>query len=880
MDLDAAQEERIASIIDEFTAAIRLGKQPSIEEYQSRHPELAEEIQEVLTSVAMIEQLKPASQITNGPTLSLLSVDSISTLEQIGPYKILREAGRGGMGIVYEAVHETLGRKVAIKVLPTPLVDSQTYIERFRVEAQAAARLHHTNIISVFGAGEGPGYHYYVMDFVDGQSLNLVIGQMRNSLATTVATSPHTADNCPNQYVLSSDKTRFRWAARLAAQLADALSQSHAESILHRDIKPANMILDKSGRIWLTDFGLAKDISRDHSLTKTGDVVGTPQYLPPESLELRYDVRSETYGIGLVLYEMIALQPAYTGSSPAELIRAIASRTPTSIRKLVSDTPLDLAIIVEKSIAREPSQRYQSAGDLLRDLVAYLEDRPINARQPAFWETGYRWAKHNPLLAGLSASSALLLVLVAVSASVGYLLTTTALKNEARISASLREQQVQTEKARQEAEQNLLAMKLQFDRAESNVELSIEAFDEIFQHLVSRGNKGSVDQDIEGLREISGIETTLTAEDAKFLDELVKFYERFAILNAENEKLKAESAKAYRRVGNIYQIVGHLPPAIEAYEKSLKLLPALEGTGPEWEKEHLLTQARLQNELSTAHRMNGSFLLAQEWNQKSIQLLEGSSLSQSDPEVRLELARTMSALGFDVLRALSGSVRPFAIGKRMWERVNSVLVSDAIKILDQLIEEDPANGDFIAVRASCYWCMAAADLPRDQANGFENRNKAINELDTIVKQHPDNAEYQYLLALACSLTAINSDENPEILAAEQRLLERGVNITAALLEQHPNELNYHHLHAKLRIKLAGYSIDQEQRDQAFEQLRLARNSIQVLRSRAASARAFHLTIGALLTELSQLQTLYREAGNLRVANEVGLIIRQINQSRR
>lgn len=933
MATEPSDDELLESIIHEFTTALRAGQHPTIQQYQDRYPHLADEIADVLSSISMIELFKSASASTTG---SRQKLDNVSKLTQIGPYKILKEIGRGGMGVVFAAIHESLGRQVAIKVMPTPLMDGETHVQRFRREAQAAARLHHTNIVSVFEAGEGQGYHYYVMDFVDGESLNQVIDRLRsmnaggalssnlnglsrtsksstsnnadgaNGSTSNANSSSNATDLQPAAISNSSshfEKNRFRWAAKLAAQMADALSHAHSVGILHRDIKPSNMILDSTNRIWITDFGLAKDISQETALTRTGDVVGTPQYLPPESLELKYDVRSEVYGIGLVLYEMLALKPAYTGSSPAELIAAIASKSPTPLHKILSDIPRDLATIVDKCIAREPAVRYATAGSLHRDLVAFLEDRTIAARRPSAVESAWRWARRNPLAATLSATSAVLLALVAVSASVGYLLTTSALRK-------LRTQQSATSLALEQSEQNYQLMKSQYDRAESNVALSIEAFDEMFMHMISRGTKSTVDLEVEGLREISGVEPSLTTEDAAFLDRMVKFYEQFATLNAENVQLEAESAKAYRRVGNIYQIVGQPQKAIEAYEKSLKLLPTYsKAESGSINKEELLTRVRTQNELSSAHRMGGALVLAQEWSNKSIRLLEGSPLVKEDREVRLELARTKSALGFDVLRAFAsagrlqanrplsgdrgsvepvpGGQRPFngdrlgqgdrpnlEAGKRLWERVNKPLIFDSIKILDELVTEAPDNGEYIALRASCYWCLAAADLERDQANQFENRNKAISALDGLVKKHPQNSEYQYLLALACSLTLPGADKE------EQKLVERGAAIAKELVDEHPNLLDYHHLHAKLRIKLASIAIQQKERERAYEGLQSAKRSIMTLVSRASSDRSFALTMNALIRELVQLEKLYRDEGNIRVANEISQILRQIHQTRR
>jgi serine/threonine protein kinase len=871
-------EQILESLVDDFTSALRSGMHPAISDYQQRHPQLAAEIEEVLSSVAMLEQFKAVNQAVGGP---LRPLEEISRLTHIGPYKIVRELGRGGMGIVFAAVHESLGRHVAIKVLPSPLVNTDTSVERFRHEAQAAARLHHTNIVSVFAAGDGPGYHYYIMDFVDGNSLNNVIGQLRTTSSD---------QNCETELGVrfQSATERFRWAAQLALQMAEALAHAHDSHILHRDVKPSNMILDKAGRIWLTDFGLAKDSSREVDLTKTGDIVGTPQYLPPEALESTYDVRSELYGVGLVLFELVTLQPAYTGSTPAELIRAIATRGPQAVRKLAPSVPIDLATIIDKTLEREPNRRYQSARELARDLSAFLEERPITARRPNSLETVWRWARRNRLAAGLSATSLLLLMLVAISASVGYVLTTEALHQEALVSQSLREQQTQTETARLQAEQNYQAMKSQFDRAEANMALSIQAFDEIFKHLVARGHKNTVDIEFDGLREISGIETSLTKEDATFLHGMIEFYEQFAVLNAENDLLRIESAKAYRRLGNIYQIVGVLPQAIAAYEAALQLSPMLTDNSKEnVVKEELLTHVRTQNELSMACRQSGSLMRAQAWNSQSIEMLEQSPYADSDPEVRLELARTLIALGFDVLRSANSPTRPlpmrsilserlvpFEVGKRIWERLNLPLMSEAISILDELIAETPDNDEAIAVRASCYWCLAAIEFQRNQLHGIEHRQQALLDLEELVQKHPEKAHYQYLLALACSLT------QAQLVPQDLELLERGAVLASGLIAQHPTVLDYHHLYAKLKIRLASHNIRQREPEQALVELKSAKSSIQFLVTRAASDRSFAMTISALVRELLQLEQLYKEAKNSRASLEIAQLIKQIHNARR
>jgi len=687
----------LESIVDEFTQRLRSGEHPSIAEYQEKHPSLKSELEDLLASVAMIEQLKPSA---SEPANQRPSLDEVSKLDQIGSYTVVGEVGRGGMGIVFEAVHESLGRRVAIKVMPTPLVNSAQHVERFEREAKAAAKLHHTNIVSVFGFGEGDGFHYYVMDLVDGRTLGEVVVGLTDSFSISqpVATErgdetrvenlratlpPGSAekDDLSDGFFLSSadssdaesgrrhndaqldgrfqpperkvSSRHFRWAARIGANIADALSYAHQANILHRDIKPSNIILDRKGVVWITDFGLAKDSSNDINLTKTGDVIGTPQYLAPESLEGKYDQRSEVYCLGLTLYELATLQPAYQIGTTAEVIRAIATTPPTSPRKINPKIPIDLSTIIDKAVARDPDSRYQTAAEVRADLLAFVEDRPINARPPSTMENVIKWSRRNPLAAVLSAVSALLLTLVAVSATIGYLYTIDALDKEATKSAQLEAEKGESERqrnaaldARNQAELFAQKMKVQYDRAEANVDVTLEAFDEMFKQVMSRGATSQASSDVVGFEELMGIETTVTRQDAEFLEKLLVFYDRFANQNAENESLMLESARAFRRAANIHQLVGQYKQSIEPYRKSIAIYERILNDSDS--KEVLMSLVQVKSELARGLRLENSresWPVALKENEEAIELLESVPLNQLDDELKFELAKTLNSLG-------------------------------------------------------------------------------------------------------------------------------------------------------------------------------------------------------------------------------------------
>ena len=386
MTIDQSIIDRIA---EEFTSAIRGGNHPSIEEYLGQYPAAAEQLKSLLTSIAMIEGLKQASADE--------SSDNAAAIRQLDDYTIVREIGRGGMGVVFEAIHQSLGRRVALKVLAHRLVGDTKHLTRFRREARAAARLRHPNIVAVFGVGQADNHHYYVMDFIHGMSLRewlqSITGQRGNALPTralSVADSDsdfqfNCSESLPqppqslqsgNLYVPENNDSPqyFRWVADHVATICDALDYAHRQGVLHRDIKPANLLIDGKGGVWIADFGLAK-LAESQAVTMTGDIVGTPQYMPPESFEAQYDVRSETYGVGLLLYELLTLRPAIEGKHPGDVIRKATEGITTSPRKLNAHIPRDLETIVLKSLSLDPEQRYQSGEELGNDLQR-------------FWRTG------------------------------------------------------------------------------------------------------------------------------------------------------------------------------------------------------------------------------------------------------------------------------------------------------------------------------------------------------------------------------------------------------------------------------------------------------------------------------------------------------------
>jgi eukaryotic-like serine/threonine-protein kinase len=463
----------------QFADRFRRGERPSLTEYTDRHPELATQIRDLFPALVVIEQFGSVAGPATGPHTQTATTECPAP-RQLGEYRILHEVGRGGMGIVYEAIQESLGRHVALKVLPFQSLADASHLERFRREAQAAARLHHTNIVPVFGVGEHEGVHYFAMQFILGQPLNSVLHELkcrrqlrkhdprepaiapssapsgRQNLALTVTLADGLrTDQFPGKegtgrdllgespvldvdsagltssgpgaphVVVSGDQSDlgdqsdadyFRSVARVGVQVAEALAYAHQQGIVHRDIKPSNLMLDTQGIVWVTDFGLAKAEGTDE-LTGPGDLLGTLRYMAPERFQGLADSRSDVFSLGLTLYEMVTLHPAFEVDGRAQLIHQMLHSEPPRPRQLDGRIPRDLETVILKAIAKEPSRRYQTARELAADLVLFLADRPIKARRSTATEQFGRWCRRNPWLAGANIAAAILTTVLAIGSS-------------------------------------------------------------------------------------------------------------------------------------------------------------------------------------------------------------------------------------------------------------------------------------------------------------------------------------------------------------------------------------------------------------------------------------------------------------------------------
>jgi serine/threonine protein kinase len=401
------EDPRVLQAAREYLAELEAGRVPDRKAYLTRWPELAAELAECFDGI----------ELAHGASLTLQSPEPIQPeypASTLGDFQIIREIGRGGMGVVYEAVQLSLGRRVALKVLPFASGLDARHLQRFRTEANAAAGLHHTNIVPVHAVGCERGVHFYAMQLIDGRPLDAVIHELRGDapmgnppgVGTTVdlhagSTAPQSMPVRTSQRSLR-DRDSFRMVARIGAQVADALDYAHEAGVIHRDIKPANLLLDGKGTVWVTDFGLAQ-VSADVSLTRTGDMVGTLRYMSPEQAggqRVLVDHRTDVYSLGATLYELLTLQPIFSGQDRRTLLHQILSDEPTPLRQVDRTIPAELETIVLKAVAKGPEERYATAGEMAADLRRFLNERPILARRPSLIERGRKWMRRHPALVG------------------------------------------------------------------------------------------------------------------------------------------------------------------------------------------------------------------------------------------------------------------------------------------------------------------------------------------------------------------------------------------------------------------------------------------------------------------------------------------------
>jgi serine/threonine protein kinase/Flp pilus assembly protein TadD len=470
----AVVDSAFGRLVEGLTARLQAGEPVDWSALAREHPDHADELSAIRPTLEALGRLSRAGESAVSGVAPTADDDLLPGV--LGDFRIVREIGRGGMGVVYQSEQISLNRNVALKVLPFAATMDPRQLQRFRHEAQAAAILHHPNIVPVHGVGCERGVHFYAMQLIQGRSLAAVIEELRGGLDIFFQRPPHPSGEAgpkvpppasvptnswskldfeaaaepsgENQAMqmddmatlkqpplpasprrgqtsrtapiaaLSTlkthrDRAHFRHIAELIAHTADALEYAHSMGVVHRDIKPANLLLDEAGHLWVTDFGLAR-FGSDADLTMTGDLLGTLRYMSPEQALARHglvDHRTDIYSLGATLYELLTLRPAMEGADKQEILKKIAFEEPQPPRLVARTIPEELETITLKALAKEPADRYATAGDLAEDLRRWLGNQTIKAKPPTVRQRLVKWGRRHPSLVG--ATGVVLLLAVA-----------------------------------------------------------------------------------------------------------------------------------------------------------------------------------------------------------------------------------------------------------------------------------------------------------------------------------------------------------------------------------------------------------------------------------------------------------------------------------
>jgi serine/threonine-protein kinase len=723
----------LAELIAELTNRLEAGKPVDLEDYIGRYPEQAEPLRQLWPALRMMADLGESA--VGGPSRA----DRPRTGDVAGPgvlgdFRLLREVGRGGMGVVYEAEQLSLGRRVALKILPMAAAMDPRQLRRFQLEAHAAACLHHTHIVPVHAVGAEHGVPFYAMQFIDGRSLAQLIAELRrlegldaadepaheladlttSTLAASLLagratrseavsgpeapTGEHRTEpgppkppgpdaptprdgRAPSPGSSTRDRAYIRNAARLGLEAAEALDHAHTRGILHRDIKPGNLLLDAEGRLWVTDFGLAQ-IQGNHGLTLSGDILGTLRYMSPEQALAKrvvIDGRTDVYSLGVTLYELLTLQPAFDGKDRAEILRKIESTEPTPLRKLNASVPQDLETIIHKALAKEPSERYATARELADDLHDYLEDRPIRARRPNLVDRATKWVRRHR--ASVAVASVLLILAIIGLATSTILIA----REQQRTSAAL-------------------------DQAEFRFKLARKAVDEMYTQFAEKW---------------LAQQPKLTPLRREFLEKALAFYEQFAADGRDDPAAQLEAARARRRVGSLHARLRKVDRAKAEFERSVEQLERLAARFPD--------RAEYLNELAKGLLESD----AEPGIRRAVAIAESLvARYPKDPDHRETLANALRALGFHS-----------ADLKRWGEAVT--LIWRSRELFEELSEEAPQNRDTrtgIAYTSRDLGIMYAGAGRFPEAEQAYKR--AIDRFDTLVDESAVDLPSRYGSSMA------------------------------------------------------------------------------------------------------------------------------------
>lgn len=751
MSLTFEQRQRLTNVLDEYLSGLETGAPPDQKSLLEEHTDLADALRVHFRSLEGLHSLAAGG---NAP-LHIVPTRGLDPTGTIGDFELLREIGRGGMGVVYEARQISLNRRVAVKLLPFVAILDPKQIARFKLEAQAAAQINHPHIVPVFAVGIERGIHYYAMEFVDGQPLDRVITQLRQMRGRRDSTSGPTSSpaafgnvetrserrshTLPLQLetVKRCGKEHFESIAQLGIQAAEALHAAHEYGIVHRDIKPANLLLDGSGKLWITDFGLAR-WQREVSLTRTGDFVGTMRYMSPEQAAGRpafIDQRTDVYSLGATLYELVCLRAAFPDDHSPALLRQVERCEPPRPRQFCPQVPRDLEMVILKAMAKSRDDRYGTAQELADDLRRVLEGKPTLAKPPTISDCTIKWLGRHRRVVSAGACAALAL-LIGLSTAV-----------------------VMIAREKQAAERNSL-------RAERNVGRAKRYFGDAREVLDHFGVELS-----ERLAEIPG------AEDVRseLLHKSLQYYEGFAKEAKGDPALQSDLALAYGKIAGLTAQTGSTAQAIAAHERSVALYAELADHHPSLENQRRLALGK--SNLAMLLNRGDEYERAEQLFHEAIHVQRQLAMrSPHGLQVQADLAASLSNLGL--------------LQNRMKLTTEAqVSLRSAINLLDELRRLESDHEGNLRRIAIAYNNLASTYLEVQPKRAIELHTQALETLVEVAKDRPDSYAVRRELALTLNNLAAAYSRAARIEDAIESY-ERAIEIQRRLARQAPSRRLY------------------------------------------------------------------------------------------
>ena len=584
-------------------------------------------------------------------------------------YEIVGELGRGGMGVVYKARQIGLNRWVALKMVLAAAHASQHQLDRFITEAKAVADLQHPNIVQIYENGEHDGLPFFSLEFVGGGSLDAKV---------------HRKPQPP------------RDAAHMVETLAQAMQYAHERGVIHRDLKPANILLTVDGIPKITDFGLAKRLAEDSGQTKSGTLMGTPNYMAPE--QARGEVQqvgplADVYTLGAILYELLTGRPPFQGATVLETVKQVTNEEPVPPSRLQPPVPRDLETICLKCLQKDMGKRYGSARLLADDLRRFLSDEPILARPVSNWERLTRWCRRNPRVAALVGTVAILLIVVACgSLAFAYRLS---------------EEKARTEEQKQIAERNAASEKSAREEADQNAKLAERRAQEALQAQELGSQQASnaletiykvvtaVNEKLRTVPDTGALQKNLTELVMARLDKVSKDA-------ANSGKADRTMGLALQDMGRFYEQMGRTKEQTEVFERSLEIFNRLIQEYPEedWNKFNAAISYDYLGEIGREIEPDPAKLF--EIYNRALRIRKQLATEIHNPEVTL----------FKRLRALAVSyVKPAALAIEVGDPGLALIYArKALKASEEAIEEDPKQtADRFELLSSSNFFLARAE---------------------------------------------------------------------------------------------------------------------------------------------------------------------------